>query len=66
FTSHVGRPKHKRAMIGGALDGDVFLGKKVEEHRGVFRLTYPMEHGVVKNWADMEKVRQWETGDDIL
>ena len=29
FTSHVGRPKHKRAMIGGALDGDVFLGKKV-------------------------------------
>ena len=29
FASHVGRPKHKRAMIGGALDGDVFLGKKV-------------------------------------
>ncbi|CAN0364370.1 unnamed protein product, partial [Scytosiphon promiscuus] len=29
---------------------------QVEEHRGVFRLTYPMEHGVVKNWADMEKV----------
>ena len=43
-------------MLGGALDGDVFLGKKVEEHRGVFRLTYPMEHGVVKNWADMEEV----------
>lgn len=29
FNSHVGRPKHKRAMIGGALDGDVFMGKKV-------------------------------------
>ena len=22
----------------------------------MFRLTHPMEHGVVKNWADMEKV----------
>ncbi|CAN0019975.1 unnamed protein product [Ectocarpus sp. 6 AP-2014] len=67
FASHVGRPKHKRAMIGGALDGgDVFLGKKVEEHRGVFRLTHPMEHGVVKNWADMEKVWSHVYGRDNL
>ncbi|CAM9702594.1 unnamed protein product, partial [Hapterophycus canaliculatus] len=35
---------------------------QVEEHRGVFRLTYPMEHGVVKNWADMEKVSPSRAG----
>lgn len=33
-----------------------YVASKVEEHRGVFRLTHPMEHGVVRNWTDMEKV----------
>lgn len=37
FASHVGRPKHKRAMIGGALDGDVFLGKQVGRCRYRYR-----------------------------
>lgn len=40
FASHVGRPKHKRAMIGGALDGDVFLGKKVR------LLSVPFKQGI--------------------
>lgn len=32
------------------------MPSQVEEHRGVFRLSHPMEHGIVKNWSDMEKV----------
>lgn len=36
----MGRPKHKRAMIGGALDGgDVFLGKKVGYTRAAELIT---------------------------
>jgi centractin len=57
FSSAVGRPKHVRMMPGGALEGqDLFVGAKLQEHRGAFRVSYPMEHGVVVDWADMERV----------
>ncbi|CAM9091382.1 unnamed protein product [Heterosigma akashiwo] len=57
YQSHVGRPKYVRMIPGGALEGqDVFVGKTVAEHKGAFRVSYPMEHGVVTDWGDMEKV----------
>lgn len=57
FRSCVGRPKHHRIIPGGALEGgDVFVGSKVEEHRGALLLSFPMEHGVVQNWSEMEKI----------
>ena len=57
FRSCVGRVKHSRVMPGGALEGsDFFVGAKVEEHRGALKIEYPMEHGIVHNWADMEKI----------
>mmetsp|Transcript_465 Transcript_465/g.475 ORF Transcript_465/g.475 Transcript_465/m.475 type:complete len:384 (+) Transcript_465:89-1240(+) len=57
FRSYVGRTKHLRMMPGGALEGgDVFIGTKADEHRGALRLAYPMEHGVIKNWGDMERI----------
>lgn len=34
-----------------------FVGSKLQEHRGAFKLSYPMEHGVVVDWQDMERVR---------
>lgn len=32
------------------------MGSKAEEHKGILKLEYPMEHGIVKNWNDMEKI----------
>jgi centractin len=60
FGSYVGRPKHERVMPGGSLEGSEsgVVGSKVEEHRGLFKIKYPMEHGVVTDWADMEKIWQ--------
>lgn len=51
--AYVGRPKHVRVMA-GALDGDMFFGQKAEEHRGLLKVRYPMEHGIVQDWNDME------------
>ncbi|XP_026192052.1 alpha-centractin [Cyclospora cayetanensis] len=51
--SFVGRPKHKRVMA-GAAEGDVFVGPKAEALRGLLRLSYPMRHGIVQDWLDME------------
>jgi actin-related protein len=32
------------------------VGTKVDDHRGAFVLSYPMEHGVVTDWDDMERL----------
>lgn len=36
-----------------------FVGSKVSEHRGAFRLSYPMEHGVVADWKAGEIEKVW-------
>jgi len=57
FPSYVGRPKHIRALA-GALEGDVFIGQKAQELRGLMKINYPLEHGIVTDWDDMEKIWQ--------
>lgn len=54
----VGRPRHQRVMVQTKLEGEVFVGRAAEEHRGVMSLQHPMEHGVVTNWELMERVWQ--------
>uniref|UniRef100_A0A673AQ49 Beta-centractin n=1 Tax=Sphaeramia orbicularis TaxID=375764 RepID=A0A673AQ49_9TELE len=58
FPNYVGRPKHVRVMA-GALEGDLFIGPKAEEHRGLLSVRYPMEHGIVNDWNDMERIWQY-------
>ncbi|KAF7306938.1 Actin-related protein [Mycena indigotica] len=55
FPSFVGRPKHFRIMA-GALEGDHFIGKKADAYRGLLKIKYPMEHGIVTDWDDMERI----------
>jgi len=47
FSSMVGKPRYIRSMLQTTLEGDSFVGKVAEEHRGVMSLRYPMEHGIV-------------------
>ena len=46
FPNIVGRTKYVRLMA-GALEGDIFVGPKADDNRGLLSLRYPMEHGVV-------------------
>ncbi|KAI8908125.1 hypothetical protein PhCBS80983_g04564 [Powellomyces hirtus] len=55
FPSFVGRPKHLRVMA-GAVEGDTFIGKKAQELRGLLRIKYPITHGIVTDWDDMERI----------
>jgi centractin len=52
----VGRVKNPRAMVGSLLPTDTVYGAKAQEYRGLLKIRYPMEHGIVDNWADMEKL----------
>jgi actin-related protein len=58
FPSYVGRPKHVRTMA-GALEGDVFIGPQAQQYRGLFKINYPLEHGIVTDWDDMERIWQY-------
>ncbi|CAO3695166.1 unnamed protein product [Rhizopus stolonifer] len=55
FPSMVGRPKHVRIMA-GAVEGDNFIGKKAQDLRGLLKIRYPIEHGIVTDWEDMEPI----------
>ncbi|KAJ6633838.1 Actin-related protein 1 [Pseudolycoriella hygida] len=65
FPNYIGRPKHVRVMA-GALEGDLFVGPKAEEHRGLLSIRYPMEHGIVTEWNDMEKIWNYIYSKDQL
>jgi centractin len=43
-------------MAGSSIEGDLFIGKRAQELRGLLRLKYPMEHGVIVDFDDMEKI----------
>merc|ERR1719191_635050 len=42
--------------MAGAAEGDVFVGQKAEELRGLLTLKHPMSHGIVDDWLDMEHI----------
>ena len=56
FPSIVGRPKGTavKAMVG--VEKEAYVGDEAQAKRGILTLKYPIEHGIVTNWDDMEKI----------
>ena len=55
FPSIVGRPRHQGVMVGMGQK-DCHVGDDAQNRRGILTLKYPIEHGIVTSWDDMEKI----------
>ena len=55
FSSIVGRPKYQSVMAGMG-NKRCYIGDEAHATAGVLILKYPIEHGVITNWDDMESI----------
>ena len=55
FPSIVGSPKYQNIMV-GMNNKDVYVGQEALAKKGVLKIRYPIEHGIVTNWDDMTKI----------
>jgi actin-related protein len=55
FPSIVGRPKNNTVLV-GVDSKDEYLGDDALKMKGILKITYPVEYGVVTCWDDMEKI----------
>jgi len=57
FPSIVGYPKYEEGMVGMGHK-ESLVGDEAQGMRGVMTLHHPIDHGIVTNWDDMEKIWQ--------
>ncbi|KAJ7663468.1 actin 1 [Mycena olivaceomarginata] len=46
----------KRGVMVGFGNNDSYIGDEAQVKRGILSLKYPIKHGIVTNWDDMEKI----------
>lgn len=49
FPSIIGKPKLK-------VDTKLYIGDEAESKRGTLQINHPIQHGIITNWDDMEKI----------
>lgn len=51
-------------LMGAKVDhADVYIGKKAELKKGILKIRHPVEHGIIKEWGDMENLWSYTFGE---
>ena len=63
FPSYIGKPKHRPSMV-NTEEKDYFIGDNAKRLKGILKLHYPIEHGIIMDWNEMTKI--WKYTFDSL
>ncbi|KAJ5068631.1 actin [Anaeramoeba ignava] len=55
FPSIIGRLRNSGDKI-EKEEKEYYIGEEVQSKSGILNLNYPIEHGIIKDWDDMEKI----------
>ncbi|CAD5117533.1 DgyrCDS6298 [Dimorphilus gyrociliatus] len=55
FPAIVARPRYVSIIVGMG-NKDAYVGDEAQAKRGILSIQYPIEHSIVTNWEDMEKI----------
>ena len=54
FPNLIGKPKYN--ALQGANNKEIYVGEEAYDKKGVLKLEYPLEHGIVSNWDYMFRI----------
>ncbi|XP_067872561.1 uncharacterized protein [Heterodontus francisci] len=54
FPSVVGRPKNATLNVFGLSERCTYVGEEAQRKRSILHLIYPIQHGLIANWTEME------------
>ncbi len=55
FPAIVGYPKYKESMVGLGTK-EIYVGEEALAKKGILQLKYPVDHGIVENWQEMQQI----------
>ena len=67
FPCVVGKLKNRVSLTNFARMSNrgSYVGNEAQERRGILALSYPIEHGLVTNWDDMEKIWDYTFNEEL-